>query len=162
MATPQTQLANHFIFMKALRDWLKVQSFHGVAEDKILIKKHPRKRDNSYVPGMFLCPYTERVRPRGAAGDWFGWGVSVTSVTAPSNQNLTDEEQINLVLLWRQKMYACLLPLTDVPLPGCDFLSNIEVDPGILFDPGGFEAMFDISQIIVWGSGVVNRGTDQT
>lgn len=158
MSKPLTQLAKHFIFLKALQDWLKGQSFDAIKRD-VVLQRFAFKRNSTFTAGLFVNPHPERVEAHGSGEDIFWYAGAVTSVSAPSNQDIDDEAEINRVLLWRENMYDCLLPLTDIALPGCDFINSIEVQPGALFDQTGYALMYDVSQVIVRGRTVKTRGT---
>ncbi len=159
MSQPQTELARHFVFLKAIRDFVKTASLDGVKTAECKILKFPFNRKLTFAPGLFVSPYPEEVEARGSAGDVFTYKAAVTVVSDPSNGVIDDESEINRALLWRQNLYALLLPLTDVALPGCSWIRDLMITPGPLFDLNGFQAMFDVTQILVLGSTVQMRGT---
>jgi hypothetical protein len=159
MAKSQTQLADHYVFLKALKEVMVAASLDGIDTRAAKIQKLPFNRSLTFTAGLYISPVPEEVVPRGSAGDIFTLKGTVTIVSAPTNGELSEEDEINRTLLWRQNLYEYLLPLIDQPLPACPFLRDLNVSPGPLFDIQGFQAMFDVSQVVVAGDYVKYRGS---
>jgi hypothetical protein len=162
VSAPKHQLSLHFRFLLALVTHLRSQQLLGIDTEpsRVYLKKLPVKRDQLATAGLYVHPVPEQWVGRDSATDIFRWGAAVTLVSAPhADETLTDEEQINRQLLNREKLYDSLLPMTDAVLQGCgDFLRQILIEPGEIFNVAALDLGFDVQQLIVRGEGNKPRG----
>jgi len=160
MTQPTRKLSRHFRILKATADWIKVQPLGDILDSGVTIQKLPFRRNLTYAPGIYVTPTPESIANRNSGADWITYRAAVTCVSAPTNQNLTDEDQLNTHLLIRESLYDALLPLTDEALPGCsDIVATVTIEPGAIFDVSAFNAGYDVQQIIVACTGTKLRGT---